>query len=193
MTEEGKNILDTAINKLKKAIKSKEEINKSHDEEEQAPEVKQQTEDTVQKSIAENYEKVSGEMSEQFDIVKKSLADLADKNQLLADSMVSALSAFKSLSVQLDELKAKQDTLSKSIDDVLNQPLGRKSVVSQREVQTLRKSTNEPLSSAQVDEILLKAYENKEIDANVILQYNAGNVPLEQLNLPESVKQRLGI
>jgi hypothetical protein len=76
----------------------------------------------------------------------------------------------------------------------MERPVGRKSMVNQREVQTLQKSMDagRPLTRKQAGDILMKSFEAGEINGSEIARFEAG-VPLERLNLPSKVKSELGL
>lgn len=202
MSTETSNLLDRAFEHLKKAFDSKhkeEEVEKSLTIDKTEIEKNEEREKEIQKSIVAEREKLtnlvksfSTEANDRFETIQKSMEQLSDQNQALNKSVAATMEVIKALNEQVVELKRENSTLSKSLEDLLNRPLGRKSVVSQREVQTIQKSVTD-LSRTRVDEVLLKAFENGEIDDRTILKYNAGNTPLHRLDLPESVKHKLGI
>ena len=108
----------------------------------------------------------------------------------------------KSISTLVDVVKTQHgqiEDLQKSLNEVLQRPVGRRGAVSQVELQTIKKglSTEEtrakkPLTRMQISDILFKSFEANEISGNVVSKFEAG-VPLNSLNLPESVQKRLGM
>lgn len=96
----------------------------------------------------------------------------------------------------IEDLKADNEELRKSIDMLMGRPVGRKSVVNQREIQTLTKSHNAgpsaPITRADVTDILVKSFEAGEIPGSVVTKFESG-MPLESLNLPDKVKAKLNL
>jgi hypothetical protein len=129
----------------------------------------------------EGFEKSMGSVTKQQNTIVKSLATFGEAMQ-------------KSLAV-IEAQAERIDSLEKSLNEVLNRPVGRKSVVSGREVQTLQKSIEtggQPLNRNQIGNILMKSFDKGEIPGSAIARFEAGT-PLQSLGLPESLRQQLGL
>lgn len=125
--------------------------------------------------------------------LEKSMNFMRKQNKQLVKSITSMMEVVQELTERVEELQADNETLKKSLEDIVNRPVGRKSVVTQKERATVQKSVETaPLSHAETLKILMKSFEAGEVKGSEIARYEAG-VPLERLNLPESLKERLGI
>ena len=126
--------------------------------------------------------------------LQKSLGHVTKQQNAIVKTLASMGELVKSLAGELQQVRAENAELRKSLGDVLERPVGRKSVVNQREVTTLTKSmgAGQPLTRAQVEDVLVKSFEAGELNGSEVIRWNAG-VPLEQLNLPDSVKSKLGL
>lgn len=125
--------------------------------------------------------------------LEKSMSHLMKQNQALVKSLTSTLQVIQELAQKVEAFEEHNEELQKSLEELLNRPVGRKSVVTQRERNTLSKSMEvEQLTSSKVEEILLKSFEAGELPGSEIVRYNSG-VPVQDLKLPESVRQRLGL
>lgn len=125
--------------------------------------------------------------------LEKSMMQVVKTNNVLTKSIKSILQTNQELAQKIESLESDNDELRKSLGDILQRPVGRKSVVSARDRQTISKSAEiENLTPAKVQDILMKAFETKEIQGSEIIRFESG-VGLQDLNLPETVKSRLGI
>lgn len=135
---------------------------------------------------------MTDEIGFQLSGLQKSVTLTAKKQEKLLKSMATMLQSLQDLAAQVEALKEENATLQKSLDEVLSQPIGRKSVVSGREYQTLSKSANAQPASVNVREVLEKSFEAGELDGTELIRFENG-VPLHMLNLPASVKRELGL
>lgn len=130
--------------------------------------------------------------------LQKSMTHMTKQQAVIVKSLTSLVTVVQETAQQLEEVKAENAELRKSLGEVLERPVGRKSVVNQREVQTLQKSmgagngSGKPLTRQAVVEILTKSFESGEISGGAVTRFEGG-VPLDRLNLPESVKSKLGL
>ena len=131
-----------------------------------------------------------------MDGFEKSLG--ANRKQTVA--VVNAVSTMaelvKSLTEEVQSVKEQHAELQKSFDQVASLPVGRRSVVNNREIQTLNKSmgaggAGQPLSRMQIGNILMKSFEAGEITGSQITRFEAGVTP-DRLDIPVTLKQQLG-
>lgn len=142
---------------------------------------------------------LSDEVGFHFDGFEKSLMATRKQNDAISKSLLSVAELVKSLSQEVTGLKDENEDLKKSLDEVLNRPVGRRSVVNNREVQTLTKSidgagggtpSGKPRTRGEVVDILLKSMDAGEIGGSEIARFEGG-VPLDKLGLPQSVISKL--
>ncbi len=95
----------------------------------------------------------------------------------------------KSLTTENTSLKTEVEELRKS----LNQPQMRKSVTGQRDLQGItRPEDGKQKSHKEILDILEKSFEAGDLSPNEVIRYESGT-PLNQLSLPASVKEKLGV
>lgn len=128
---------------------------------------------------------------------EKSIGNVTKTQHAVVKALTTLGDLVKSISEENAGLRTEVGELQKSLGDVMNRPVGRKSVVNQREVQTLSKSldnqgSGQPLSRHQQWEILMKSFEAGEIPGSIISRFEAGT-PLSTMNLPEGLKNALKI
>ena len=126
--------------------------------------------------------------------LQKSMTNMTKQQATIIKSLSTMIEAMQDMSQRVEALETENAELRKSLDEVLERPVGRKSIVSRREATTISKSMGggKPLTQAAVMEILEKSFAAGEVDGREIIRFNAG-VPLEQLNLPHSVREKLGL
>ena len=129
--------------------------------------------------------------------LQKSLMHMTKQQRTIVKSLSTVVTALQEVAQRMETLEAENEDLRKSLGEVLNRPIGRKSVVNQREVTTITKSMGtaeqgKPMTKVQVMEILEKSFEAGELSGSEVIRFNNG-VPLEKLNLPPSVKAKLGL
>lgn len=145
---------------------------------------------------------IADEIGFSMDGFNKSLSHVTKQQAATVQVLTSVGELMKSLSNELKEVKADNAELQKSLSEVLQRPVGRKSVVNQREVQTITKSMGgangndggeKPLTRGRVLEVLNKSFDagNMKLGSE-IMRFEAG-VSVDKLNLPESVKTELGL
>lgn len=126
--------------------------------------------------------------------MEKSIMGVTKNQHAVTKTLVSLGELVKSLHTEITAVRAENEELTKSFGEVLNRPVGRKSVVNQREVQTLTKSFGNTapknLTRSQIGNELMKSFDAGEISGSVITRFEGG-VSLDQLNLPEAVKERI--
>ncbi|MBE0335109.1 hypothetical protein [Paenibacillus sp. 23TSA30-6] len=94
----------------------------------------------------------------------------------------------KSMSTKLDALSAENEELRKS----LNVPQGRKSVTGQRDLNTIKRPDGKEMNRTEVLEVLEKSFETGELAGSEVVRFETGT-PLQALNLPSTVKEKLGL
>lgn len=143
-----------------------------------------------------------------LDVVHKSLTDVTANQDKTAKALVSVLQLTKSLADRVEVLTGDNEELQKSLNAILGRPVGRRSVTSGREVQTLKKGmpagsapSNTQLTRGQVMDELFKSLEAAEegADDNLtksigrqISRYESG-VPLAKLDLPANLRTKFGL
>lgn len=137
---------------------------------------------------------LSEEIGYSMDGFAKSLTQTSKQQAAVTKALMTTVDLLKSLSEKVDGLQTENTELKKSLNHVLNLPLGRKGAVNQREITTLTKSIEGqgPLTRKQAGDILMKSFEAHEIPGMTVSRFEAG-VGLESLNLPDSVKTKLGL
>lgn len=199
--------LDTSLDELKKALGTGTDDEKKDDKLEKSTktddsggesfEDKLLESEEVQKAleISQFLEDLVGNIVESVDgfgeTLQKSLTDRDNVTNALAKSMLATNELIKSMHEQITELKT-------AVDELANQPVGRKSVVNGREVQTLAKGLNggdksvKPMNRQQIVDVLVKSFEAGEINGDVVTKFEVTG-KLNPDALPESVKERLGL
>lgn len=135
--------------------------------------------------------------------LEKSLTNMTKQNHVVTEqqgvivkSLLSLGQVVQEMTQKVEGLEAENSELRKSLDTIAERPVGRKSVVNQREVQTLQKSIGsepgKPLTRREASEILTKSFEIGEINGTELVRFEGG-VPLGELRLPVSVKSKLGL
>jgi len=145
--------------------------------------------------VSEFLSNLVDEVGYSMDGFAKSMTHVTKQNNVIAKALTSVCELVQSLSDKVEDLQTENGDLQKSLNDVLNMPVGRKSVVSGKEVVTLQKSLNAdrtPLNRAQVGDILMKSFDAGEIPGSTVSRFEAG-VNLSQLSLPKSVTDKLGL
>ena len=136
------------------------------------------------------------EVGYSMDGFEKSMSHVVKQNTAITSALVSFGELVKGLAGTIETLQTENGELKKSFEDLLNKPVGRKGVVTTREAVTLQKSMEtglgEPLTRGKIGDVLMKSFEAGEIPGNSIARFEAG-VSLGQLNLPASVKAKLGL
>ena len=158
------------------------------------------------KSLAENPENaqalevsdfllnISEEIGYAMDGFTKSLGHVAKQQASSTKALITAIDVVKSLTEKVEGLQAENSELKKSLDGVMNLPIGRKGAVSQREITTIKKSLDgKPLlTRPQVGAVLMKSFEAKLIPGSTVTRFEAG-VGIDHLNLPDTVLAELGL
>lgn len=129
--------------------------------------------------------------------LEKSLMKQSKQTNALLSAVVKMGDALQKSFDKIESLEESNQELQKSLNAVLTTPVGRKGVVSQREVQTLTKSVESDiqprnLTKSQITDVLLKSFEDGDIGGSVITRYEGG-VPLNQLNLPAHLQKQFGL
>lgn len=130
--------------------------------------------------------------------LEKSIMGVSKTNNAIVKSLATFGSAMQQALGKIEALEEQNSELQKSLDTVMNRPVGRKGVVNQREVQTLSKSLGSegqgqgPMSRTQVADVLMKSFEAGEIPGSVITRFEAGT-PLQNISLPENLRKSLGV
>ena len=205
-SEEDKNEEDEEDSKEEddKEEDDKEEDDKEEDDDK--PFAKKSLQTDFAKSLASNAEnkdafEVSDFLTNLVDEVGYSIDGFAKsmslnaKNQgAIVKSLVSFGDLVKSLVEKMEDLKSDNEDLKKSLNEVLAQPVGRRSAVSTREIATVQKSadTKNALNRIQISDILMKSFEAGEITGMTVSRFEAGNT-VDSLNLPQSVLTKLGL
>lgn len=128
----------------------------------------------------------------------KSMSLQAKKQDTVIKSLTAIVQVVQDMAIKVEEVSAENADLRKSLGEMLERPVGRKSVVNQREVQTITKSlgnqegTGRALTRNQISDILVKSFESGDIQGSVVSRFEAG-VSLDALGLPEGVKTKLGL
>lgn len=179
----------------------------AEDGDEENEEVEKSTGSTLRKSLAEDHGQafevsdfltsLVDEIGFSLEGVQKSMGHMTKQQATIVKSIMSLVQTQQDMAIKIEGLESENAELRKSLGEMLERPVGRKSVVNQREVTTLTKSMgNEgggaPLTRRQVQEVLEKSFEKGELKGSEIARFEAG-VSLERLNLPSSVKAQLGM
>lgn len=127
---------------------------------------------------------------------EKSMGNMTKTQHAIVKAITTMGDMMKSMASENASLHGEVGELRKSLDGVMNRPVGRKGVVNQREVQTLQKSLDgqggAPRSRAEIGEILMKSFEAGEIPGSHISRFEAGT-PLDSMDLPDTLKSKLGL
>ncbi|WP_025684566.1 hypothetical protein [Paenibacillus maysiensis] len=94
----------------------------------------------------------------------------------------------KSLTSKVDTLSSENEELRKS----LHMPQLRKSITGQRDLSTIRRPDGKELNKQEVKEVLEKSFETGDLAASEVVRFELG-APLQSLNLPSAVKEKLGL
>ncbi|URJ36601.1 hypothetical protein MF625_001020 [Paenibacillus polymyxa] len=122
------------------------------------------------------------EISAQLGGLEKSLA-LIIKKQGESETLI------KSLETKVDSLTTENEELRKS----LNQPQQRKGTTGQRDYTTItRPNGGGELTKTEILDVLEKSFETGELKGSEVIRFETGT-PLQALNLPVSVKEKLGL
>lgn len=136
------------------------------------------------------------EVGYHMDGFSKSMTLVTKQQSTITKSLIAVGELIKGLSDKVENLQAENDDLKKSLNEVLQRPVGRKSVVSTREVETIKKSIGseggKQLTRKEIGDVLMKSFEAGEIPGTTISRFEAG-VGLNALNLPKSVVDKLGM
>lgn len=128
--------------------------------------------------------------------LEKSMTNVTKQQNAIIKAITTMGDMMKSFQEEIAQLREENEELNKSLSEVMNRPVGRKGVVSQREVQTLSKSmgATQPkrLTRSQIIDELVKSFEAGEIPGSTITRFEAGT-PLTQLNLPEHLQKSFGL
>lgn len=140
------------------------------------------------------------ELGFSVDGLNKSLSHVAKQQAATVGALSTIGTLVKSLMSELSEVRADNAELQKSLGEVLQRPVGRKSVVNQREVQTLTKSmsANEGgekprLTRGRVLEVLNKSFDAGNMAIGTEIMRFEGGVAVDGLKLPDSIKKELGM
>lgn len=128
---------------------------------------------------------------------EKSMQAQRKQSTTLIKAVHSMGELMKSLANELAEVRADNEELKKSLEDTLSRPVGRRSVVTSREANTLEKSMQSQAKQsigthAEIGEILFKAFEAGEIQGSEIARFEAG-VPLDKLALTSGLRKSFGL
>ena len=135
------------------------------------------------------------ELGYSMDGLSKSLGVVSKQQVTMTKALMGAFDIIKSLTEKVEAMQTDNEELKKSLDGVMNLPIGRKGAVSQREVTTLSKSIEGDkggLTRRQAGDILMKSFDAKLIPGSAVTRFEAGT-PLQNLGLPDSVKAELGM
>jgi len=129
--------------------------------------------------------------------LEKSLMNVTKNQNTLTKALAGFGDIMNKVVGKVEELANDNMELQKSLDTILKRPAGRKSVVNQREVQTLSKSLGgdaQPtiLGREKISDALFKSFEAGEIEGSVVARFEGG-VPLAQLNLPDHLQKSFGL
>lgn len=204
--------LDIELEEFKKSLELSEDLLKSDnvepdddddyeeddDQEEQESE-KGQEKSKLTKSLSEDHssafevsdflQSLTDEIGFSLEALEKSMSKVEKQNSTLSKALVAMMEATKGLVEKVDALQSENEELKKSLDSVLNRPVGRRSVITHQDVTTVSRSSGQPTN---VFNELLKAFEAGEISGSEIARFEVG-VPLERLNLPQSLREKLGV
>jgi hypothetical protein len=180
--------------------------NEDHDEDDNEEEKSLKTD--FAKSFADNEENAKAfevsdflqnlvdEIGYNIEGFQKSLNAVASQQSTMTRSLIAFSSLVKSLTEKIESVTTENAELKKSLDELLEKPVGRRSVVSAKEVQTLAKSQEagkqSQITRSQAMDVLMKAFDSKEITGMTVSRFESG-VPLNRLDLPDSVKTKLGM
>lgn len=195
-----------------------EDADKEDDEDKDEDKEDEETEKSLKTDFAKSFGASSEENADALDVsgflanlvdevgfsmdgFNKSLSHVAKQQVATVQALGTIGTLVKSLMSELTEVRADNAELQKSLGEVLQRPVGRKSVVNQREVQTITKSLgageggdNKPgLTRGRVLEVLNKSFDSGNMAIGKELMRFEGGTPVDKLNLPESIKQELGM
>ena len=134
------------------------------------------------------------ELGYSMDGLSKSLGLVSKQQMTMTKALIGAVDVIKSLSEKVEAMQTDNSELKKSLDGVMNLPIGRKGATSQRDITTLKKSLDGKgeLTRKQAGDILMKSFDAKLIPGSAVTRFEAGT-PLQNLGLPDSVKAELGM
>lgn len=129
--------------------------------------------------------------------IEKSMMNVTKLQNTMAKVVTSFGEVLNKAIEKIEVIEADNIELQKSLDIALRRPAGRKSVVNQREVQTLSKSLDgdkqpKNLTRNQISDELFKSFEAGEIEGSVVTRFEGG-VPLAKLNLPDHLQKSFGL
>jgi hypothetical protein len=129
--------------------------------------------------------------------LQKSLTHMTKQQVAIVKSLTTVAQVVQDMAMKVEGLESENAELRKSLDTIAERPVGRKSVVNQREVQTLQKSIDTPANGAPltrkaIGDILMKSFEAGELNGGEIARFEGG-VGLDKLNLPPRLKNELGL
>lgn len=138
---------------------------------------------------------ISDEIGFSLEGIEKSMMGVTKQQNALIKAITTMGDMMKSFNDELGSLREENEELNKSLGEIMNRPVGRKGVVNQREVKTLTKSLNEGqapkrLTRSQISDELVKSFDAGEITGSIVSRFEAG-VPLDQLNIPDQVRNRI--
>ena len=210
MPDEFTKALDKSLDMLNKSqnLETSAKVGDAQDEEEEEEVQKSFTEslkeeDAVEKAfeVSEFLEIIAEGIGEHIDgfgsRLEKSLSTQNEVIGMIAKTLTATADVIKSLGSELAEQKMLVKSLSEQVEELAQQPVGRKSVVNAREVQTLQKSFGVRDNGGQapalrltkpvVVDMLVKSFEKGEISGNVVTVFETSGY------LPPEVRQRLGL
>jgi hypothetical protein len=140
---------------------------------------------------------ITDELGFSMEGLQKSMTHMTKQQSAIVKAMATFGSTMQAMADKLEAVEARNVELEKSLGAVLERPVGRKSVVNQREATTLTKSVDaqapsEPLTRAKISDILVKSFQEGQLDGKEVIRFDAG-VGLRDLNLPKEVKTKLGL
>jgi hypothetical protein len=140
---------------------------------------------------------ISDEIGFSLEGIEKSMMGVTKQQNTLIKAISTMGEMMKSFQTEITDLRSENEELNKSLGELMNRPVGRKGVVNQREVQTLSKSLDggkqpKRLSRTQISDELVKSFNAGEITGSVVSRFEAG-VPLDQLGLPEALRNKIGL
>jgi hypothetical protein len=147
--------------------------------------------------VSEFLSNLADEIGYSIETLTKSLTGVANQQTAVVKALASVGQLIKGLTEKVEGMEAENTELKKSLDELAQKPVGRKSVVSTKEIQTITKSMGQEnnkgqLTKAQAMDILMKSFDAGEIPGMTVSRYEAG-VPLTSLGLPDGVKTKLGM
>lgn len=178
------------------------------EEEDEDEEVEKSIGSPLRKSLTEEHgqafevsdflSSIADEIGFSLDGLEKSIMGVTKQNVAIVSTLKTFGDVMQKALTKIEDLEEKNEELHKSLADVMNRPVGRKSVVTQREVQTLSKSMGgdsapKQMTRSQVVDTLLKGMEMGEVPGTAISKFEAG-VSLTDLGLsPDYLQKSFGI